>query len=695
MTNKKLILASLMLSVAPLAQARGLKPVTEAELKHMDKLGIKRIKEIKPNDIGLSRINAERDKRGLGRLKNSVKRGKETVADTETNVDDELVGASLPTSGEDFGGSLPSSVDNSKLPSFPTIGNQILGSCAAWAMGYYQHTHNNGLVMGWTNNGTDKSHTCSTKFVYNMINGGVDNGAYFADSLAMLEKHGCVPWNRWPEDSNYKIWNTNYDDLKVALTRRNQTAQYITAVDTQAGLDQVKQLLNNGYVLTYGTYITSWTYTTIKADPSQASNPLAGQQVMRYMNGQVDGHGMTIVGYDDNAWVDINNNNVVDSGEKGVLKIANSFGTSWKNGGYVFLAYDALKAVSAVAGGPSTGRVAAFMSNRVYHQVPRSAGGVAYRPKYLAKFTMNHAKRSQMNIKFGRSLTSGTSATSTFTPFYMYNKGGAYAFDGTTTASAKTFLMDISDLNLSGTDNKIYFTVSDNTSGDAATLSSFEVIDNVNSTQSAASIPTPISVDATSRTITMNFVPTAVSNQAPSANISSNVSSGYAPLAVNFDGSGSTDSDGTITSYVWNFGDGTTASGAYVSKTYNSAGTYTTTLTVTDDDGATSSTTRSITVNTPTTSTTDTTKPVVTLTSPANGARYARYATVPAAATATDNKSVSKVIFYVNGYKKCTDYSSPYTCNFTMLRGTSISVKARAYDGVGNYSDSSTNYISN
>jgi PKD repeat protein len=701
MTNKKLIVPALLLTfnLAFAETKAGLRPVTKQELKHMDKnLGIKRIKKVKPTPLGIQRVNEERARRGQAPLPNTSASplGTDTEIDPENNVDEELGGAIGETSSEDFGGVLPSSVDNSKLPAFPPIGNQILNSCAAWAMGYYQHSHNNALVMGWANNSTtDTSKKCSTKFVYNMINSGSDNGAYFADSLAMLEKHGCVPWSLWPEDSNYRAWNTNLDHQKIALSRRNQTAQYITNVDTATGLDQVKQLLSNGYVLSYGTYITSWTYTTIKSDPNQASNPLAGQQVMRYMNGQVDGHGMTIVGFDDNAWVDINNNNMVDAGEKGVLKIANSFGASWKNSGFVFLAYDALKSVSAVSGGPSSGRVAAFMSNRVYHQLPRSAGGVAYNPKYLAKFSLNHAARNQMSVRFGRSSTASTTATNTFTPFALYNKGGAYAFNGTTTAGAATFLMDLTDLDFTATDNKVYFTVGDNSSGSPATISSFEVLDNVALTQSAASIPTPISVDATSRTVTMNYVPTVVTNQAPVASMTSSVSSGVAPLSVNFDGGVSSDADGTITSYSWNFGDETTASGAYVSKAYNSAGTFTTTLTVTDDDGVTASASKVVTVSSSTTTPgVDSTKPVVSLTNPLNGTRYAQYTTVSAKASATDNVGVNRVLFYVNGYRKCTDYSYPYTCNFTMLRGN-VQVKARAYDAVGNYSDTPMTTISN
>jgi subtilisin family serine protease len=70
-----------------------------------------------------------------------------------------------------------------------------------------------------------------------------------------------------------------------------------------------------------------------------------------------------------------------------------------------------------------------------------------------------------------------------------------------------------------------------------------------------------------------------------------------ADLTCDFDGSGSSDSDGTISSHVWNFGDSATATGVTASHTYASPGTYTATLVVTDNDGATDSEGKSVSVS--------------------------------------------------------------------------------------------------
>jgi PKD repeat protein len=68
-------------------------------------------------------------------------------------------------------------------------------------------------------------------------------------------------------------------------------------------------------------------------------------------------------------------------------------------------------------------------------------------------------------------------------------------------------------------------------------------------------------------------------------------------LAASFDGAGSSDPDGTVASYSWDFGDGTAAgSGVAPSHTYAAAGTFQVKLTVTDNQGGTGSVTQPVTV---------------------------------------------------------------------------------------------------
>lgn len=80
----------------------------------------------------------------------------------------------------------------------------------------------------------------------------------------------------------------------------------------------------------------------------------------------------------------------------------------------------------------------------------------------------------------------------------------------------------------------------------------------------------------------------------PAVAATSSATQGSAPLAITFDASGSSDPQGYLLSFSWNFGDGSAmATGSTASHTYNAHGTYTATVTV--NDGHTSAT-KSVTI---------------------------------------------------------------------------------------------------
>lgn len=78
----------------------------------------------------------------------------------------------------------------------------------------------------------------------------------------------------------------------------------------------------------------------------------------------------------------------------------------------------------------------------------------------------------------------------------------------------------------------------------------------------------------------------------PIADFTATPTAGASPLHVDFDGTASRD-DGSVASYAWDFGDGATATGATTSHDY-AAGSYTASLTVTDNDGGTCTATRTV-----------------------------------------------------------------------------------------------------
>ncbi|MBV2168875.1 MAG: hypothetical protein KUL82_09220 [Bdellovibrio sp.] len=475
--------ALLILSSISYAQAAsertGLKDLTPEEDAILKK---NKVKKVRPNDMGLGRINQERKKQGLPPLKKEEGLPEyETESGGAANSQDSGV---LATSG------VPAQVDNSTLVAFPSIANQgNQSSCVAFASTYYLASHEICLALGCDNK-TAGQKVLSPKWTYNLINGGVDAGARFSDAFAVMNKHGAPLNVEYPYDSDFKAWSLNSTHWKGALNSRLSTFAAV-AVNTDTGMANLKQILLNGHVVMVGTYINSWVYKTV------GSGPFAGEKIVTHLNGTLGGHAMTIVGYDDGVWTDINGNGLVEAGEMGAFKIANSWGANWGNKGFAWASYDAFRTTSTVPSWSVTGRLPLTQGTSVYF-----ATYTATTPKALAEVTLSHALRSQISLQFGSSANTQLSPTSTWVPFAFANVGGDWAFDGASVEKEGTFYFDISSL--VGTDlntQMFYLTLKDNVAGSALQAKSFKIVDpQVGNTLYAAN-NVPMFVDAGTGTL--------------------------------------------------------------------------------------------------------------------------------------------------------------------------------------------------
>jgi hypothetical protein len=553
-----------------------------------------RIVKVWPNRLAWTRVNEERKKKGLEPLpeKGIVPRG----AEKAFTVGDGPVISAVP---QGFVGlaSLSTSVDNSTLPAFPEIRTQgSIGSCCPFAITYYQLTYTAACVYGaGAKDSTDDTWKFSPKWTYNMINEGADHGSNQIEAYEVLEQHGAAKWHLFPYQTNgadpksYREWCLNAETWRDAIHYRiypfftyPPAAKPPNPDQFNEWLTHIKTLLMNGEVLTFPTYISNWQFTTLKDAPStSATEPFVGQWVAYWVNGTTGGHVMTIVGYDDSVWTDINNNGSAEAEEWGALKIANSWGVEWTRGnaGFCWLAYDALRAQSAVTGGPSSGRQPAIMGYGVWSINIM----LNYRPTLLAEFTVWHERRDQLGIALA------ASSGAAWTPGALQFQGGPYAFDGTSVPCEGTFVFDFTDVfqRAGGSDVYQLWVADDDdprkadsfgrTDRRPAKLLNYRLIDmSPGGTTSGGPLDPPLQVDAGEDSVGL-YHP---SYTGPVAVASASRTSGRAPLAVTFYADGSS---GVIDFYEWDFGDGAMGKGPSVDHTYTTIGTYVVTLTVRQD----------------------------------------------------------------------------------------------------------------
>lgn len=422
----------------------------------------------------------------------------------------DLLGAAMKMTAEKLQASadLPRKVDNSKLPSFPPIGDQgTLGSCVGWASTYYQATHEIGLLHGW-NNKVSFEHVLSPKWTYNLINGGTNVGSSPVAAYQLLATSGAPSILDFPYDNNYTAWDLNTDHWISALSYRLGTCTLIPGLGGSGpqNLTAIKQALSSGHVLTFASFVDSWVFTQIKPDPERISFSHEGEYAAFWMNGTHGGHFMTIVGYDDDLWIDINQNGTVDPGERGAFLIANSWGTKWGNQGFIWIAYDAFLENSAVSGGPGPHRApaGAYFNSSL---LSATAKAPFYTPKLIAEFSISQTHRGQINIQAGASSLESTCPSLLLKVPAFANQGGNFEFDGATSCvpETATFAIDLTDLASFLGPQRYYLLVSDNVGGDPTVLHSFSLLDLVRHQKKDTHFPLPQSYDNNSGTLFIDY----------------------------------------------------------------------------------------------------------------------------------------------------------------------------------------------
>jgi hypothetical protein len=397
---------------------------------------------------------------------------------------------------------LPTFVDNSKGKSFPEIRNQGgLGSCEAFAIGYYQATYEIGRLAGWDNQSATSTNATkiSPKWFYNINNWGENGPTTSGVHYDLLMESGALTWADFPYDGdasnplNYRQWPLGTTLWKKALAFKGLSYTSVNAPLDAATMQTVKSLLVNGRVLTFGTLIDSWRYDHLDDNPTTALDEgYVGQWVATWLDGSTSGggHAMTVVGYDDNVWIDLDNDNQVDDAEKGAFKIANSWGKEWDHGnaGFIWLAYDALGLTSQVLR-------AEDQPNRIQAMFELNAVVVRsnYQPNLTAEFTLTMVDRNEiMSIS-----VSEPDKQNSFNDWHprAFGQTGAYAFDGTTRTApmSATFVLDLSEMAPSYGDSKYGFWLT-NFGPTAAKLSGVTFIDRLKNNLRTASTDPAVSI---------------------------------------------------------------------------------------------------------------------------------------------------------------------------------------------------------
>jgi hypothetical protein len=323
------------------------------------------------------------------------------------------------------GTGLPSKVDNSIKPYFPTVFDQYGYSCNQASSIGYVFTYEINRLRNIPALTPDNIYTPG--FVWSLLNSadwGV--GVSYFDSWEIVKAAGC------PTYADYTfyqlgpgIWMSGYEKYYRAMKNRI-SVNYSLPVGTPEELRLFKQYLFDHFEESPYGGVASFQISSDRMDTRTWKDPVTEENwPVIYTFGNEVGHAMTFVGYNDSVKIDLNHDgkftndlDINDDGivdmkdwEVGALLAVNSWGQGWNKGGKAWVLY------SVVAREGNDGGI----WNRSVHVIKAVKN---YNPELTMRVVMRHTQRARFRILAGFSMDTTASKPQQTLSFPIFNYQG-------------------------------------------------------------------------------------------------------------------------------------------------------------------------------------------------------------------------------------------------------------------------------
>ncbi|MCF7919310.1 MAG: T9SS type A sorting domain-containing protein [Candidatus Cloacimonetes bacterium] len=327
---------------------------------------------------------------------------------------------------------LPLSLDNSQQIWFRPVFNQDGGSCGQASGIGYTFTYEIDRLRNLAAN--TEATQYPDHYTWNYLNGGVAGGSWHFDGWLIVQAGGC------PTIETYggifalgqSGWMNGYDNYRSAMENR---VDEIFAIDVSnpEGLETLKYWFyehgneeDSGGLVCFAAGVSD-----LQLQELPEGTPHAGELLISDFTNPVN-HAITFVGFDDEIRydyngdgeftndVDINGDDRIDmrDWEIGAIRMANSWGPGWADGGFCWVMYRTL------AEPTETGGIWANIVHGIYARE-------SYEPLLTLKTNISHDRRNTLRIYAGVSAISGAMEPEIDMLFPHFNyQGGEWNMPG-------------------------------------------------------------------------------------------------------------------------------------------------------------------------------------------------------------------------------------------------------------------------